>query len=484
MPDCSIKPAELIDYDALGLAELIRSGQLSASELMSVTLQRIGMLDGQLNGVATLAQDRAIERAKDSRPEALFAGVPTFLKDVVDLAGEASTNGSRLLANNLPQQSSAYVKSMEANGLTIIGMTNSPEFASMVTTDNQLFGETRNPWDLRLSSGGSSGGSAAVVAAGYAPLAHGTDGGGSNRIPASYCGVLGMKPSRYHLLCGEVDGIDQFLRTHQTISRSVRDSAALFAATRNPFSPYTDLHEVTGPSKRRLRIGVSSISMLGNQPSVEIETALEDAVKLCTQLGHEVVPIDNPFDGRGFFDAYSKVMLKKLPDIVLKVEEMTGVAAEKSGLLTPLTISMARQAMAYDAEAHIQGEAYFRHLNIGINQLFNQVDVWLTPVTPNMAPERGEIACTKNFTEVYLSTCETMAYTAIANATGSPAMSVPLYWEPIIDMPIGTHFMAAPGTDNMLYELAYELELARPWGHRWAPVSAKFVDLNSGYIST
>ncbi|MDA8672107.1 amidase [Gammaproteobacteria bacterium] len=225
---------QLLEYDAVGLAQLIRSGAISAKEVIDATITRIDALDQDINALTTETFERALTRLAAIPADTQFQGVPILLKDLIDLGGVPRTNGSRLNLTNIPEKSVAYVEAIERAGLSVVGMTNTPEFASGALTDNVVFGTTNNPWDLTRNSGGSSGGSAAAVAAGYVPLAQGTDGGGSNRIPASCCGILGMKASRYRQVSGEADGGHYFLRTHQCLSRTVRDSAAATSGHREP----------------------------------------------------------------------------------------------------------------------------------------------------------------------------------------------------------------------------------------------------------
>jgi amidase len=224
------KPSdEFLDYDALGLAELIKSKQVTPAELTEVVIRRIEALNPTINCIATQTFERARTNAKTILPSTTFAGVPSLVKDMIDVAGIRRTDGSRLLATNIPKKSVEYIKAFEASGLNIVGMTAVPEFASGL--ESELHGQTHNPWNLDYSCIASSSGAAAAVAAGYVPLAHGTDGGGSNRLPSHACGLFGFKPSRLRMLSGESDGGHDKFKTNNAISRTVRDSAALFDAT-------------------------------------------------------------------------------------------------------------------------------------------------------------------------------------------------------------------------------------------------------------
>lgn len=468
---------ELLDYDAVGLAELIRNKQVSPSELVQATARRIARLDGAINAMTTLTIDKALARADSIPSYSAFAGVPTVLKDLIDVAGVRRTSGSRLHLSHVPKKSVAYIKAMEAAGLNFAGMTNTPEFASMAVTDNHAFGPSRNPWNLDHTPGGSSGGSAAAVAAGYVPIAHGTDGGGSNRLPASCCGLLGMKASRYRMVSGEADGGHPFLRTHQCISRTVRDSAALFAVTENRAAdaPYEPLGLVEGASSRRLRIGLTTMNFFGSETNASVKAAIEDTAKLCNSLGHKVIEVKNPLDGEQFFYALESVMLAGMPALLSMVESLTGKPAEKSGLLTPMMVATGRYAAELPADAYDKGLAYLEGVIVEMEKFHKRIDVWLTPVMPKEPPRIGEFSPDFLFLDTRQRTQDLMSYTPIANAIGAPAMSVPLSWSSASGLPIGSHFLAKPGDDKTLYELAFELEAARPWANKWAPFSARYV---------
>jgi len=468
---------ELLNYDALGLAELVRKGEVTPRELVEVTARRIEALDDTINAMTTLTIERALEIAEKISIETVFAGVPFMLKDYIDCTGVRRTDGSSFKLTNVCLNSPDYVKAVEAAGLNLLGMTNLPEFASMVVTDNHAFGPTRNPWDLMRTPGGSSGGSAAAVAAGYTTIVHGTDGGGSNRIPASWCGLLGMKPSRHRMLSGELDDVAPFFRTHQSISRSVRDSAALFALTENTLKNaiYPVVGRIKGPSKRRLRIGLTTKNSFGNEPAPDIKSATEEIAALCEDMGHIITEVPNPINGQAFFQAYTALFLSKFKGMLKPFESLTGKPAEKSGLLTPYTISLLRLAEIFTDSNVEKWEGYMEALTSEIVKFHDQFDVWLTPVTPFESPKIGFFSPDQLYLDIKEKTEEFMSYTALANATGAPAMSVPLSWSKQTGLPIGSHFSAKPGDDQTLYELAFELEEARPWFQQWAPFSAKYV---------
>ena len=467
---------ELLEVDGLGLARLVRAGEVSPAELVEMAARRISRLDGKIGAMTTLSLDRARQRAGTIPRDSVFAGVPTALKDLVDVAGIRRTSGSMWLLNNVPSKSPDYIRAMERAGLNFLGMTNTPEFASMGITNNHAFGPTRNPWSLAHSSGGSSGGAAAAVAAGYVPIAHGTDGGGSNRIPASCCGVLGMKASRYRMACGEVDGKHMLLRTHQCLSRTVRDSAAVFAATENREvgKPLPTVGMIEGSTRRRLKIAFTTANCFGQEADQEVKWATLEAAKLCADLGHELIEVHNPLQGEQLFTAIESIMLVGMPKLLAMVESLTGKSAEASGLLTPLFVQTGRYAQQLPAESYQDGVAYTRQLTEQMSRFYKSYDVWLTPVIPVETPHVEYITPDSDFMATRQISRGLLSYTAFANAVGSPAMSVPLNWSRLTGLPIGSQFSAAPGDDRTLYELAYELEEAKPWRNRWAPVSARF----------
>ena len=468
---------DLLRFDAVELSALVRSGELHPGEILDATIARIDALDGTINAVIDEAFDRArslLGDVGDLDADAPFAGIPTFVKDLIDVQGLRRSEGSRLQMGNVSEASPDYIVQMERAGLVIAGKTNTPEFASLPVTDNEVFGKTLNPWSLDYSPGGSSGGSAAAVAAGYTPIAHGSDGGGSNRIPSSACGVFGMKASRGRQASGELDGSHPVFKTHHAISRTVRDNAALFAVTEIPTGgAYPPVGPITKQLDRRLRIAVSPVDILGDEPETAAHAALEATMKLLVDLGHDVIEVAAPVNGEQFYAAYRDLFLSRTVGMLAMIEAQAGTPIEQTGLLTPYTIGLMRQSDELAPDAAELGNAYLRQLTSDMNQFFETADVWLTLVHPHDAIRADEFDPMGTFeqhkSETYLSNA------AVANMSGSPSMSVPLYFDSPTGVPIGSMFTAAPGADGLLYELAFALEEARPWAHLWAPHSAMFI---------
>jgi amidase len=228
---------------------------------------------------------------------------------------------------------------------------------------------------------------------------------------------------------------------------------------------------VEGPAKRRRRIAVSAENSFGEQPEASVLAALNETIKLCESLGHEIIIVPNPVSGEHMFPAAEGIMLAPLPTLLAQVESMMGKQAEETGLLTNATIDMARYSQGLPKNAQQKGIEYFLQLTRDFESFFETYDMWLTPTIPIEAPVNGYISHDTDFDLALRRNRQLLGYTMIANGIGAPAMSVPLFHSSVTGLPIGSHFMASPGADRMLYELAFELEMAQPWAQRWAPHS-------------
>jgi len=468
---------ELIDEDATGLAKRLRAREFTRAELIETVIRRIEVMNPALNFMTNSAFDRARIKAETIPLDAPFAGVPILMKDMIDIGGLPRTDGSRLKLKNVPRRSVEYVKAVEQAGLNIIGQTNVPEMASFVITNNDVYGATKNPWNLDYSVFSSSGGSAVAVAAGIVPMAHGTDGAGSNRLPPSATGIFGMKPSRRRMRSGETDGGHDVAKCNQMLSRTVRDSALAFSLTEalsgDAFPP---VGYIAGPSNRRLKVGlvIDDGTLISTDP--EVSEAQRKAASLLQSLGHKVEEIPWPVDGNAMADAYAKFFGGKLGALKAVVESASGKSVMESGLLTPLLASNVEFSAAIPAEDIAKGRAFLDGLVQVFAELFGQYDVLLTPVAPVVAPPLYEHTPDELWSDdMSRYIAARLKFTSPINFAGCPAMSVPLNWSPTLGIPIGSHFIAAEGNDRLLYELAYELEEARPWRNIWAPFSLKYV---------
>jgi amidase len=468
-PRASADDDPLARLDALGQAELVRSGEVSAGELVQAAMRRRAALDPSLNAVVTTSFDRALARAARSLAGP-FSGAPFLLKDLTDYEGVRCTQGSRLLLERVSPRSDPLVTLLEDAGLVILGKTNTPEFGLLPSTEGLALGAARNPWSLAHSTGGSSGGAAAAVAAGIVALAEASDAGGSIRIPASCCGVFGLKPSRGRMFADAAG--DAGLDVHHCVSRSVRDSAWLLAHTerRDPAAPYPPVGIVREPAERRLRIAWSTRSPLGTEPDPEVKAATEAAAQLCAELGHTVFEASPELGGEAFVEHFLTVWGHGPAQLVEQLEREPGGKASLA-LLEPWTLELAAE---YRAGPLGSLEAAYRHfagVARTVDAFFAEADVWLTPVVASPPPLLGYLAPDVPYATLRERCIAYVGYTPVHNVAGTPAMSVPLGWS-AAGLPIGTQLAARAGDDATLLALAYELEAARPWRDRWPALAA------------
>lgn len=461
-----------VKLDALGQAALVKKKEVTPLELVDAAIARIERLDGKVNAVVTETFEAAREEAKAGAGEGAFAGVPYLLKDLNDLKGVRRTSGSKMLADYVSDWQSPYTDKTLETGLVVLGKSNTPEFGLLATTEPLLLGACHNPWDLEHSTGGSSGGSAAATAAGMVPFAQSSDGGGSIRIPASCCGLFGLKPSRGRMLEQNKDPMPGDISVKHVISRSVRDSAALLDLTEvKEGGAFAPTGNVTDAGTKRLKIAFSMARYDGSDPDGDVRKAIEETAELCKGLGHEIVDVTPPIDGPQFIDHFLTAWASGPAQLKALVEEKTGKPAAETGLLEPWTLGLADFFNAKDDDAMKNALAYFAKVEADIAEFFTGYDVWLTPTLASAPPKLGEQAPTVDFDTLYERTTTYVAYTPQHNVAGTPAMSVPLSWNEA-GLPIGSQFAAAKGQEGLLLQLAYELEKAQPWMDKWAPYSA------------
>jgi amidase len=469
--------------DATDQADLVRRREASPLELVEGAIERIEALNPQINAVVTPMYEQARAAAREPLPDGPFAGVPYLVKDLtLDVAGVRMASGTRFLRDFVSQfDAELYVRQRRA-GLIPVGKTNTPEFGILPTTEPVLFGPTHNPWNLDRSPGGSSGGSAAAVAAGIVPLAHASDGGGSIRIPASCCGLFGLKPTRMRTPLGPAlgDGLAG-LPVEHAVTRSVRDSAALLDATSGPDqgAPYFAapperpfLQEV-GTDPGRLRVAVTREAMTGTPVDPECVAAVEESAKLCAELGHEVfdfAPGDLDIDA--FVSAFLVVWNSGAAAGIEHWARSLGRDAAEDQF-EPLTWAMRGQGLAYSAVDYFLAQAELQLLSRKIAGWFQGFDVWLTPVLAEPPVPLGTFdAPADNPMFPLMRASLYVPFTPLANVTGMPAMSVPLHWT-ADGLPVGSHFVGRYGDEATLLRLAAQLEAARPWAARRPPVSAE-----------
>ncbi|WP_332773424.1 amidase [Phenylobacterium sp.] len=458
--------APFSDLDATAQAALVRRKEVTAAELVEAAITRIESLDPVLNAVVSRGFDQARARAATSIAGP-FGGVPYLIKDLVEYPGLPHRSGSRMTSGVASSFRSDYMARTDAAGLIVLGKSATPEFGLIPTTEPLLGPPTRNPWNIAYSPGGSSGGSAAAVASGMVAFAHASDGGGSIRIPASCCGLFGLKPSRGRQPPSRRETRTPDLSVEHCLSRSVRDSATLLALTEAVGSsaglPPVGL--VSGPSKRRLRIGWYLTDMSGRQPDPEVARAIRATARLCADLGHEVVESRLPFSGAAFLDHFKVVWSAGAAGVVAGYRARAGREPDET-VLEPFTLAFARY---FAAQAPDRLPAALAHLG-GVEQAchayFGQFDVLLSPVLAKPSVPIGHLAPTVPFDELWDRMVAYATYTPWQNVAGVPAMSVPLF-RSSVGLPIGSQFTAGLGQEATLLNLAFELERARPWRAHW-----------------
>ena len=470
---------EFAFMDATAQAELVRRKEVKPIELVDAAIDRIERMNPTLNAVISPMYAQAREVAEDVSPEGPFCGVPFLLKDLVaSYAGVRTASGSAFLRDFAPDHDSELVARLKRAGFVIVGKTNTPEFGILPTTEPMLFGPTRNPWDLRLSPGGSSGGSAAAVAAGIVPMAHANDGGGSIRIPASCCGVFGLKPTRARNPLGpDVGDLMGGLVAEHAVSRSVRDSAALLDATAGPdvgdpywapppARPYAD--EV-GVDPGRLQIAFSTRAPTGAKIHPDCVEAVRDAARLCADLGHEVTEGAPEINGPLLVQAFTSVWAAGCAATIDGFAFLTGRTPEPD-CFEPLTWALYEMGRRTTGSTYLMSQAILQQISRQIARFMEPHDIWLTPTLAEPPLLLGSFdAAPDDPMRGFYRAVDYVPFTPIANATGQPAMSVPLYWNKE-GLPVGTHFFGRFGDEATLFRVAGQLEAARPWADRRPPV--------------
>jgi len=479
--------SEILGLDATAQAESIRRKDIKALELVDAVIERIEHLNPVLNAVVTPMYEVAREEAKGALPNGPFTGVPFLLKDLLaEYKGTPFCEGSHAVKGYISKVDSELVKRQRASGLIIVGKTNTPEFGCMPSMEHSCYGPTHNPWNPELTPGGSSGGSAAAVAAGIVPMAHGNDAGGSIRIPASCCGLFGLKPTRARNPLGPIFGdIGGGIVQEHAITRTVRDSAALLDVTSGPDigDPYATLPkqrpflEEIGRSPGQLKIGyLSSIPEGWNEKTnlhPDCKDAVEDAAQLCQSLGHEVEEIEPNQLGYPKIDEAHEIVWSCLVGHIIDYwERELGKKVEKDELEL-----INWEAYQYSLD-NISGADYLI-IQEEIQRFSRKIARWyvekgydllLSPTMRIPPPETGSFKPNQENPEKWLDYTDSfLCLTRIQNLTGQPAMSVPLFWNED-NLPIGVQFAGKFGDEATLFRLASQLEMERPWADKKPPI--------------
>jgi amidase len=453
-------------HDGLAVADLIRARKLSAKEVLEGTVANLQRLNASLNAITDFYDD------SPPASDGPFHGVPYLIKQLMaDCAGCPTTLGSRFFAETpVATADSAAVARMRKAGLVIVGRTNTSEFGLAPTTEPAFGGATVNPWRADLSPGGSSGGSAAIVAARGLPMAHATDGGGSIRIPASLCGLFGLKPSRGRISLAPIGETLAGAGAQHCVSISVRDSAALLDAVAGgePGDPYRapppagTFLDATMRTPSRLRVAFLRKPVGEAALDPVLVQAIERTAKLLEELGHRVEEAAPSYDAATLDAAFWRVMC---------ANTWTNIQLRAAGRvpgpddLEPVTRLFAERGRAVTADEYIRSVQTFHRTGRQLGAFFENYDVLLSTTIARTSLPLGTVRMDGSAEQFERAVAPMTAFTAVCNATGVPAMSVPLEWTDD-GLPIGMHFVARFGAEEMLYALAAQLEQARPWRNR------------------
>lgn len=469
------------DYDGLGLAELVKNKDVTPLELTECAIERIERHNPKLNAVIYKAYDQARAEAKAHVPDGPFCGVPFLLKDIQgDREGWPTTNGTRYLQGiNAIQNSTLTTRYLKA-GVVILGKTNVPEIGSMPVTESIAYGPCRNPWNTDHTPGGSSGGSASAVAAGIVPLAHANDGGGSIRIPAASCGLVGLKPTRGRNPSGPVigDAMSGLAEEH-VVSRTVRDSAAMLDCTagHEPGDPYyappqpeSYLAEIE-KDPEQLRIGLFTTNLrTGEKVHPENAQATEETGRMLEALGHKVEEVNLGFVDYGMFSqAFTAIWAASATALLDTFNFMTGKELRQQDF-EPMTWALYERGKQITGGQYQQSQMILQMVGRGFGQYFQNYDVLLTPTLGQPVAKVGQLHTNEtNVEKAFEPLLDYLPFTPFFNGTGSPSINVPLHWSPS-GLPIGMMFTADLGREDMLLRLAAQLERAHPWTDKRPPV--------------
>jgi amidase len=484
------------------LAELVREGSVTPEELVEEAIDRIERVDPQINAVIQKTYDRARRAAAEGLPAGPFRGVPFLLKDIMsEWAGVPMCKGSRFFQDYVPDHDAEMVRRFRAAGLVFLGKTNAPELGLVPYTEPELFGPSYNPWDLGHNTGGSSGGSAAAVAARVVPMAHGNDGGGSIRIPASCCGLFGLKPTRGRNPIGpDIGEAWHGMACDHVLTRTVRDSAAMLDATAGPDvgalyvapPPPRPFVEEVGADPGTLRIAYTTEPLMPATVHADCVAAVESAARLCEALGHEVEQAAPPIDGRAFGVAFFTTVCGETWSDIQEGGELLGRTPTAADF-EPGTWAVGLLGKQLSAEEFNRAIRRWRSICRQVGAFFERYDILLTPTLALPPPETGalqsqgaELMATKvlgrlnagglirafaGIDALVDQVFAFMPFTPLFNATGQPAMSVPLHWNDD-QLPIGVQFVGRYAAEATLFRLAAQLEAAQPWADRVPPTHA------------
>lgn len=464
---------EYKSFDATGLANLVKKGEVTAIELLELAMSIVNNSEKKISALTTRAFDYGKKEIEKEKKDGYFYGVPFMLKDLnVSCKGLPTTMSNSLFENNIPNCDSDLIRLYKKSGLIIIGMTKTPELALSLTTEPNLHGPTRNPLNLKNSPGGSSGGSAAAIVAGYVPMAHATDGGGSIRVPASLCGLVGLKPSRGRITAGPQMGEALgSMATSHCLSKSVRDTAALLEISKeqsvgDPYcapNNHENFLEYTGKDLGRLKIGFMTTDFEGNKICESIKKYTLKTAKLCEDLGHIVEEFEINLNPMPIHQAWKVIPAVNLLYNMQKRADFLGIQL-KSSHLEELNWAWLEEGRRYKAVDYLNAINTMHAIGRRVSQEFEKFDILLTPTIVKEKLELGTIKTNHCDIDAHLNYLfrDFAPHLAIFNQTGGPAISLPL-WKIDHDLPLGMHFAAKIGDEGKLISLASQFEQMVSW---------------------
>ena len=463
--------ALLDSHDGLGLAALVRAGEVASGELLEAVIARIEARNPAVNAVVHRLYDEARVELAAGEPDGPFAGVPFLLKDLYTFRrGRPCGNGSRWFANYVSPFDDAMVARWQAAGLLVVGKSASSEFGLNVSTETRQHGATRNPWNHEYSAGGSSGGAAAAVAAGMVPLAHASDGGGSIRIPASCCGLFGLKPSRGRNLTSDAwAGLTSF----HAVTRSVRDSAALLDAICGPPrdqpyclpKPETPFLAAVGRDPGRLRIAWTTKTPDDVPLHPDCKAAVERAVALAAELGHEIVEAAPDIDYPRLRQAMIVIVAANMADALGPGNPLLSKGATREDV-EAITWRFAERGARVSAPQYLRAQRAIRLIGDHLNAFLQNYDVLMTPTMAQLPPRLGALDTMRDDLDGFNRAVQPyVTFTQMFNMSGQPAASMPLHWT-AEGLPVGVQIAAAVGEEARLFSLAAQFEASCPWFDR------------------
>ncbi len=456
-------------HDALAVGELVKARKIGVRELVDGSIAHLRKLNESLNAITDFYDGALLDKSVAAAGEGPFHGVPFVVKQLMaDCAGTPTTLGSKFFAQQpVAAADSAAVARMRRAGLVIVGRSNTSEFGLAPTTEPAFGGATVNPWRKDLSPGGSSGGSAAVVAARGLPMAHATDGGGSIRIPAALCGLFGLKPSRGRVSLAPIGETLAGAGAQHCVSISVRDSAALLDALAGgePGDPYRlppadgTFLDATRRAPGRLRVAFMQKPVGGAPLDPVLVDAVDQTAKLLAGLGHHVEEAAPDYDAAALGAAFGTVMSA---NTFTNIQIRAGGRVPGPDDLEPVTRLYAERGKGFSANDYIRAVQTFHRTGRMLGAFLTRYDVLLSPTIARTSLPLGEVRMDGSLQQYEEALAPMIPFTAVCNATGVPAMSVPLAWTGE-GLPIGLHFVGRFGAEEMLLSLAAQLEQVRPW---------------------